>query len=164
MKVLSPQSSEFFQKRNFSTRIWSPHLMHVNNLLLHCSICHLLFSDFLWILIRFNKLNTKHMRWNFVRFAVFSGEFFIVTASRVKKIVHRYQQEVVKLKISPLKTENFTKNYRKKYNDFIRWFPNDILTTIYDEYVDRPKMRERKKKRFEYIVHPPFKWVGTFIM
>ena len=34
------------------------------------------------------------------------------------------------------------------------------LTTLYDEYIDRPKLPERKKP-VEYIVPPPSRGVGT---
>ena len=34
------------------------------------------------------------------------------------------------------------------------------LTTLYDDYIDRPKLTEQKNP-FEYIVPPPLKWVGT---
>ena len=34
------------------------------------------------------------------------------------------------------------------------------LTTLYDDYIDRPNLTEQKKP-FEYIVPPPIKWVGT---
>ena len=34
------------------------------------------------------------------------------------------------------------------------------LTTLYDEYIDRPKLSEQKKL-FECIVPSPLKWVGT---
>ena len=34
------------------------------------------------------------------------------------------------------------------------------LTTLYDDYIDRPKLPEQKNP-FEYIVPPPLKWVGT---
>ena len=33
------------------------------------------------------------------------------------------------------------------------------LTTLYDDYIDRPKLTE--KNPFEYIVPLPLKWVGT---
>ena len=36
------------------------------------------------------------------------------------------------------------------------------LTTLYDDYIDRPKLTEQKNP-FEYIVPPPLKWVGTII-
>ena len=35
------------------------------------------------------------------------------------------------------------------------------LTTLYDDYIDRPKLFE--KKPFEYIVPLALKWVGTKI-
>ena len=31
------------------------------------------------------------------------------------------------------------------------------VSTLYDEYIDRPKLTEPKKKPFEYIVPPPLK-------
>ena len=34
------------------------------------------------------------------------------------------------------------------------------LTTLYDHYIDRPKLSEQKNP-FEYIVPPPLKGVGT---
>ena len=34
------------------------------------------------------------------------------------------------------------------------------LTTLYYDYIDRPKLSEQKIP-FEYIVPPPLKWVGT---
>ena len=34
------------------------------------------------------------------------------------------------------------------------------LTTLYDNFIDRPKLSEQKKIPFEYIVPPPLKWVG----
>ena len=34
------------------------------------------------------------------------------------------------------------------------------LTTLYDDYIDRPKLSEQKNL-FEYILPPPLKWVGT---
>ena len=36
------------------------------------------------------------------------------------------------------------------------------LTTLYDKYIDRQKMTE-KKNVFEYIVPPLLKWVRTII-
>ena len=33
-------------------------------------------------------------------------------------------------------------------------------TTLYDDYIDRPKLTEQKNP-FEYIVPAPLKWVGT---
>ena len=36
------------------------------------------------------------------------------------------------------------------------------LTTLYDGYIDRPKLSEQKKP-FEYIVPLPLKWVGTIM-
>ena len=36
------------------------------------------------------------------------------------------------------------------------------LTTLYDDYIDRPKLSEQKNP-FEYLVPPPLKWVGTII-
>ena len=36
------------------------------------------------------------------------------------------------------------------------------LTTLYDGYIDRPKLTEQKNP-FEYLVPPPLKWVGTKI-
>ena len=35
------------------------------------------------------------------------------------------------------------------------------LTTLYDDYIDRPKLSEHKKNPFGYIVPPPPKWVVT---
>ena len=34
------------------------------------------------------------------------------------------------------------------------------LTTLHDDHIDRPKLREQKKT-VEYIVPPPLKLVGT---
>ena len=34
------------------------------------------------------------------------------------------------------------------------------LTTLYNDYIDRPKLTEQKNP-FEYIVPPPLKWVGS---
>ena len=38
------------------------------------------------------------------------------------------------------------------------------LTTLYDDYIDRPKLSEQKKNPFDYIVPPPLKWVGTIFL
>ena len=36
------------------------------------------------------------------------------------------------------------------------------VSTLYDEYIDRPKLTEQKKTNpFEYIVPPPSRGVGT---
>ena len=35
------------------------------------------------------------------------------------------------------------------------------LTTLYDDYIDRPKLTEQKNNPFEYIVLPPLELVGT---
>ena len=31
------------------------------------------------------------------------------------------------------------------------------VSTLYDEYIDRPKLNEQQKDPFEYIVPPPLK-------
>ena len=37
-----------------------------------------------------------------------------------------------------------------------------LVSTLYDEYIDRPKLTEQKKKNpVEYIVPPPSRGVGT---
>ena len=36
------------------------------------------------------------------------------------------------------------------------------LKTLYDNYIDRPKLSEQKVP-FEYIIPPTLKWVGTKI-
>ena len=35
------------------------------------------------------------------------------------------------------------------------------LTTLYNDYIDRPNLSEQKKPFVYYIVPPPLKWVGT---
>ena len=37
------------------------------------------------------------------------------------------------------------------------------ITTLYDEYINGPKLTEHKNP-FEYIVPPPLKWFGTIKM
>ena len=37
------------------------------------------------------------------------------------------------------------------------------VSTLYDEFIDRPKLTERKKNPFEYIVPPPSRGIGTII-
>ena len=43
-----------------------------------------------------------------------------------------------------------------------RWtgFLMILLTTLCDDYIDRPKLSEQKNP-FDYIVPLPLKWVGT---
>ena len=36
-----------------------------------------------------------------------------------------------------------------------------LPSTLYDEYIDRPKLTEQKKTPVEYIVPPPSRGVGT---
>ena len=38
-----------------------------------------------------------------------------------------------------------------------------LLTFLYDEYIDKPKLSEQKKP-FEYIIPPPTSGVGTIII
>ena len=45
----SHHSPNFLQKRNCRTRVWTCHLLHVNNFLFHCPTFHLLKYYFLWI-------------------------------------------------------------------------------------------------------------------
>ena len=48
--------------------------------------------------------------------------------------------------------------------NILRWtgFLMMPLTTLYDDYIDRPTLSEQKNP-FEYIVPLPLKWVGTII-